>query len=182
VPFFEPIGHAPEPEPEFRPRPPWAGPPSGWLPGIAPSHHIVFQTDDTTLGVGPCEAYPTGVLLRVHVRFRHPMKVPDHGWFRHRGETTIRFGFEFSDGFRWTGAEATRPPSSGGQRHVNWDSGDSEPMGECQHLWLWPLPPQGPIRFVGAWPAHGIPETEVTVDAREILAAATRAIELWPGG
>jgi hypothetical protein len=180
VPFFEPIDVAPGPEPEFRPGPPWSGPPGGWLPGVAPTHHIVFQTDDTTLSVGPCEAYPAGALLRVDVRFRQPMREPDMGWFRPRPES-IRFGLELSDGFKWIGDDS-QPPSSLTQRHVRVMGGHGGPMIGHQRLWLWPLPPDGPIRFVGAWPAHGIPETEITVDARDVLAAATRAIELWPGG
>jgi hypothetical protein len=116
--------------------------------------------------------------MTAHVRFRHAMKEPDLGWFRPRPES-IRFGFELSDGFRWTG-EDQRPTSSVGQRHVSMIGGHGGPMHGHERLWLWPLPPEGPIRFVGAWPAHGISETEITVDARDILAAATRAIELWP--
>jgi hypothetical protein len=39
-----------------------------------------------------------------------------------------------------------------------------------------PLPPPGPLAFVCAWPARGIPETRVEIDAGLILAAAAAAV------
>ena len=47
-------------------------------------------------------------------------------------------------------------------------------------MWLWPLPPAGPLTFVCAWPAEGIEEISAQIDAAPILEAASRAIELWP--
>jgi hypothetical protein len=47
-------------------------------------------------------------------------------------------------------------------------------------LWLWPLPPAGPLTFVCAWPAENVDETSVKVEAEPIVAAAARAVEMWP--
>ncbi len=47
-------------------------------------------------------------------------------------------------------------------------------------MWLWPLPPPGPLTFVCAWPAEGVEETHAQIDGAEILAASARAVELWP--
>jgi hypothetical protein len=47
-------------------------------------------------------------------------------------------------------------------------------------FWLWPLAPRGPLSFVFAWPALGIPESRATVATEPILGAASRATELWP--
>jgi hypothetical protein len=35
------------------------------------------------------------------------------------------------------------------------------------------------VAVICQWPAHDIPESRVEIDARLILDAATRAIELW---
>jgi hypothetical protein len=43
----------------------------------------------------------------------------------------------------------------------------------------WPLPPPGPVGFICQWPAQGIAESRVEIDARLILAAAARAVDLW---
>jgi hypothetical protein len=43
-----------------------------------------------------------------------------------------------------------------------------------------PLPPEGPVSFVVAWPSFGIPESRTVLDSAPILAAAGRAQLLWP--
>jgi hypothetical protein len=47
-------------------------------------------------------------------------------------------------------------------------------------IWLWPLPPEGPLNLVTAWPRGGLEETTITVDAAELVSAANNAEELWP--
>lgn len=49
-----------------------------------------------------------------------------------------------------------------------------------QELWIWPLPPPGPVAFVCEWPRYGIPETRVEVEGAVIRDAAGRAEEIWP--
>jgi len=44
---------------------------------------------------------------------------------------------------------------------------------------LWPAPP-GPLAFVVEWPARGIPESRVEIDAGLVLKAARRAVPIWP--
>lgn len=46
--------------------------------------------------------------------------------------------------------------------------------------WIWPLPPPGPVTFVCQWPAYGIEESRAQIDARRLLDAAERSVELWP--
>jgi hypothetical protein len=47
-------------------------------------------------------------------------------------------------------------------------------------LWLWPLPPEGPIELVAEWRERGIPESHVTLDGAAILDAVSRVRPLWP--
>ena len=46
-------------------------------------------------------------------------------------------------------------------------------------FWLTELPPAGDLVLVCAWPAFGIPETLVRLDAGELIAAAARVVVLW---
>lgn len=49
-------------------------------------------------------------------------------------------------------------------------------------LWVWPLPPPGPLAFVCEWPAHGIAARRHEIDAGVVLEAARRAADMWPEG
>jgi hypothetical protein len=46
-------------------------------------------------------------------------------------------------------------------------------------MWLWPLPPPGPVTFVTAWEEFAVAEAAVSLDADELVAAAGRAVRLW---
>jgi hypothetical protein len=95
----------------------------------------------------------------------------------------LRLGLRFGDG-----AVAVNLPGYG------WHGGDHEPQRPLlmhnggggggrrydQTYWVWPLPPAGPLTFVCEWPALGIAETRVDLDAGLLHAAAARAATLWP--
>jgi hypothetical protein len=49
-------------------------------------------------------------------------------------------------------------------------------------VWVWGLPPPGPLAFVCAWPAGQLPASGVEIDARLVLEAAGRAAPVWPTG
>jgi hypothetical protein len=98
-------------------------------------------------------------------------------------EELFRFGVQLADGSKAVYEEAT-------------PFGDQEPAGPVLAsaggggggrswnfaVWLWPLPPPGPLAFVVQWPAKGIPETWQQADAGSIREAAERAEVLWPDG
>jgi hypothetical protein len=47
-------------------------------------------------------------------------------------------------------------------------------------VWVYGLPPPGPLAFVVEWPARGIAETRAEIDAGLVLEAASRAVPAWP--
>jgi hypothetical protein len=47
------------------------------------------------------------------------------------------------------------------------------------HVWLWGLPPPGPLTFACHWPTEQIPPSEGMLDAGLVLAAAQQAQTLW---
>jgi hypothetical protein len=48
------------------------------------------------------------------------------------------------------------------------------------HVWLWGLPPPGPLTIACQWPAEQIPPSQVELNAGLVLAAAAQAQTLWP--
>jgi len=159
-----------------------------------PLRLILARTDDVVVAILGAAAYPTGVELTLAIRrrtfdpYEHHLSDPFelHG---RPGEPLppdrLRFGVQFADGRKATtvdalGAFAAAPdatpeaptlvPGHGSGGGGVWD----------MELWLWPLPPEGPIAFVCEWPSEGIELTRVEIDAEPILTAAALAEPLWP--
>jgi hypothetical protein len=179
VSFFADV---PEPEPAPKPfayrTPEWLGPPANILGVAVPVEAVIVNNGDLAMAVGGATAFPTGVAMSFLVFTRAPI-LDDP--FIHRDEP--RFGVGFADGrkattLQWPSwrpgedppAEPVLARRSGGGGGLNFRYG----------LWLWPLPPEGPLELVVAWPAKGIEEARATIDAGPIRAAAARAVELWP--
>jgi hypothetical protein len=94
----------------------------------------------------------------------------------------LRFGVQFSDGRRATNVEGYRhdagPPGSGIALHHG--GGGSGGRAWHQDMWVWPLPPPGPVTFVCEWPAAGIELTRHELDSALLREAAERAQVIWP--
>jgi hypothetical protein len=182
----------PPPEPEYRP-PPWSKPEAA-LAGVVDRELLLAHTEDTAVAVIGLLAYPNGFQFTVAAvlreedrrqRFIDPMGhhlewQPDEG----PPATFLRVGVRFADGTTVTNLGRRWPPFP----H------DDEPDGPLliqqggggggrrydQEYWVWPLPPPGPLTFVCAWPAREVPESRAELDAGLVLAAARRAVRLWP--
>jgi hypothetical protein len=184
--FFEPLPEPPKPERHRQPA--WIGPPDNVLGAPVPMVVLLAKTEELAVVVAHPTAYPNGFELRLQVRARvedfelDPVGYHPRG--RGRGEDAFRFGLQFSDGRKATsvgrplsGSDSEPEPPrlimrGGGGGGGSWDHG----------WWVWGLPTPGPLAFVCTWPAKGLAETRVEVDAGPILEAAARAEELWPGG
>ena len=138
-------------------------------------------------------AYPNGFAFRLALQRREPVEGPGgnpffHHWHTRRGATGIpdealRLGVQFADGSkatvfdgaRWF-AEKDGPQGpvllqrGGGGGGKSWDFG----------FWVWPLPSEGPFRFVCEWPSKGVELTSFEIEASTIRDAAARAETLWP--
>lgn len=195
--FFEPPPPPPEdPEPERHARPPWMGPPEGTLPGVVALEHVLARNERAAVCLTRLGAYPTGFALEL-VTFATGEELdpylfggPGARMHLRRGSGEIpaemlRFGVQFADGSKATNTAHRVPPSprddpppegpllfprGGGGGGGNWR----------QDMWVWPLPPPGPLTFVAEWPAAGIPLTRHELDAQLILDAAERAQMIFP--
>ncbi len=190
--FFDRLPPVPPREPE-PPRPAWMKPEAA-LAGVVAEELLLARTDDTAIAITGLMAYRTGfdfilsAVLRREDRRGHMFDPGLHHLRgRHHDEPLpaefLRLGVQFADGgvatnldqrpFPAPDAEPAGPvllPDGGGGGGRRYD----------MRYWVWPLPPPGPLAFVCQWPAHGIPESRVEIDARLVLDAAARAIDLWP--
>jgi hypothetical protein len=170
---------APRPPSGYR-VPAWARGPEDMVPGVVPVALLVARTDTHAVLVDGLLVYPTGFDFDLAVRRRpgHSRQPRDRG---HRWGHDLRLEVWFADGRRadndprrWPGASGDQVPDPPllYQSIVGDDGG---------HVWLWGLPPPGPLTFACAWPAEQIPPSHAVVDAGLVLAAAARAQTLWPG-
>lgn len=165
---------------------PWMGPPP-WIGGWVPWHVVVMRNANVYAVLTDVHAFPTGALFTVRAWFRpgafgRADGPPEPPLMMSMGAADgPLIGVRFADGrktalhqpFPSSGAEPDGPvltPFGGG------GSGAQEQM----VLWLWPLPPAGPLSVGTAWPRGGVEETITTVDGAALVSAANNAEELWP--
>jgi hypothetical protein len=197
--FFEPPPPPPELPEEFR-QPAWIGPPDNEL-GVGISlNAIVDRSERAVIAVLGCTVFSNGVVLEMTLHTRpgsitareqremHGSPFYFHGP-RDPGEelppNLVRIGVLFADGRKGSSLNDRRAflnqeepdgpiltPRGGGGGNGVWKV----------DYWLWPLPPAGPLTVVAAWPAFGIDETHIELDATPIAEAAKDVITLWPEG
>lgn len=187
--FFDDM---PPPPPPVEPPPmevmPWMGPPPGWVGGWVPWHVVVMRNTNVRAVLTDVQAFPSGVLFTLAAWFRPGAFGSDDGPPRPPVMMSLGtadgplLGVGFADG-RKTALHSPLP-SAGGEPDgpvLTLCGGGGGSAQEQMGLWLWPLPPDGPLDLVTAWPRAGIEETTITLDATELTSAADEAEELWPG-
>jgi len=173
----------------------WMSPPDNEFPAGLGLTVLLGRTDDAAVGITRIEAFTTGFRFTLAVRLRQAlpglgpgglsMLVGSHGpRVEIPLEERLLLGIEYSDGRRAStlrdqmpapGAMADRP------RLVLAQHGGSAGEHSVDHTyWVAPLPPEGPVTFVLAWPAFGMPESGTVLDGAAIRAAADRSQILWP--
>ena len=181
--FFEPPPPV-EPDQQRYRRPPWAGPPPGTLPAVIPLERILARTEKVAVCVTRLAVYPTGFELDLLTMSAaedsdvDPLLFGAHHLHR-RSQTggippeMLRFGVQFADGSKATNTTGFHRPPSGPIMHPGAGGGGGGSW--RQTLWVWPLPPGGPLILACEWPALDIALTRCEIDAKPILEAANQA-------
>jgi len=158
---------------------------------------LLGRTDDAAVGLSNVEAFSTGFRFTLAVRVRQPRPQFAHGGLHmlistrvHPGidvrlEDRLLLGIEYCDGRR--ASTLTDPRTQGPSAMTDQDqlvlvqqgAGGGEHSVD-QSYWVAPLPPQGPLTVILAWPGFGMPESRTTLDGSAIRAAASRSQRLWP--
>jgi hypothetical protein len=190
--FFEPPPPRPEPEPQAMPA--WFGPPSNVLGGAISLHIVLARTDDVAVAITNGAGYPTGFELTLTLRRRREAGFLDPFTWHYvharsdrpeLPDEAFRFGIQFADGRKATNVGTPWPedPENAPEGPVLVPHGGGGGGHTFrQELWVWPLPPAGPLALVCEWPSEGLGITRVEIDAELVLDAARRAEILWEDG
>jgi hypothetical protein len=185
--FFESPPPPPRPEPERIDVPEWFGPPRGTLPGALALDLVLARTDRVAVCITRIGAYPTGFEFDLRTFAAVVDEELDpllfEGRRRHRGglpPEMLRVGVQFADGRKATNVSE----DYGGERPdgpvLNSHGGGGGGGDWHQTMWVWPLPPAGPLVFACEWPQVGIALTRHELDAQVVRDAAGRAQALFP--
>lgn len=199
--FFPLDAEAPEADEPEQSMPRWWGPPDDELPVLLPATEILASTEHLRIALIGAFVHREGVELRIERRLRRrelPLrewndlvgKFTEHGMFGPPDDPAarLRFGLVLGDGEQVLDGSPFRPgvdPSTPPEHHSLMRTGGGGGGGGRSYtgsdgLWLWPLPPDGPMELVLQWPALGIAETRTVLDGTSIRDLAQRAVPLWP--
>ena len=186
--FFEPLPPPPEPPepPERRWSPPaWDRPSEGTLPATLAVDAVLQQDEGIVVAVPHLDVFPNG--FRINLLFLlDPHRAQDLRAL-HRGPTTMpRVGVRFADG-RVGGQNS--PPGMFNlskdaegfptQPHVGFAGAGGGGSGWTLSVWVYPLPPDGPLEIHVALPAPATQELSTVLDGSAVRAAAERARIIW---
>lgn len=163
--------------------PEWYRPPQ-MIGGHAAGTVLFGRTDRCVVAVRQVLAYPVGieVVVEAHTRGFAPEETtdfPSPPWLAQPG-----FRIRFADGREsGQGEEAGLRTGLGpmlspvGSEHSSGGPDNGEDI--RLSLWIWPLPPAGPVTLTCRWPERGLPEAEIVLDGAAIRAAADLAEPFW---
>jgi hypothetical protein len=172
-------------------------PPENEFPAGVRLTVLLARTDEAAVGLTAVEAFSTGFRFTLAVRVRHLRPQLAHGGLLmligshpHPGidiplEDRLLLGIEYPDGRRASTLHDTRMQGPGAATGsdpllLTPQGGGGDQHSIDQTYWVSPLPPDGPVSLILAWPGFGIPESRTTLDTAAILAAASRSQLLWP--
>ena len=153
------------------------------IPAAVPWATVIWRDRTTALGLTGIHAYSDIVEFTLTIwrrqlpEFSHLDRMRQHA---HGGEVSadfLRVGVIVADGRTATNLDDN---DASADLVLAFHGGHGGPGGEEQRLRMWPLPPLGPFALVVEWPAVGLAERRIELDARAINDAAARAVPVWP--
>jgi hypothetical protein len=157
-------------------------PPENVIPATVALDVVLVRRPELAIWVADALVFPSGLSFGIDVQ-RREQSDETPLFFGPLEPDGPRFGLQLADGrkvvvhrlgerkplLQRPDQPILRPRSGSGGGHRS-----------RAEMWLWPLPPAGPLTFVCAWPAEGIGETSAEIDAAPIVAAASQAVQMWP--
>jgi hypothetical protein len=183
----------PPPPPRSRGyRPDWVKPEAA-LAAVVPVELVLARSEEAVVAVSAIAAYPTGFEFAMTIISRqdypyglgsglHP-HWPPHRPGAAQADDLFRLAVVFADGRVGTNIDVEHAPPIGpmaGRAVLMQGGGGGGGRRYDMTYWVYPLPPPGPLAFVCEWPALGLTEARVEIDAQLILDAAARSVQIWP--
>ena len=169
--------------------PEWTGPPK-MVGGHVAGPRFIARSENVVVAIRQVLAYPNGVEINVEAHAHgpsvdgsSPVRVPssaDEVFFNHQPRFAVRFadGTEVvqDDEYWLRGGHGPTLMVSGARRG---SGGPDNPEDAIVTLWLWPLPPPGPLTLTCSWQRRGL-DASTVLDGDAIRAAAEQAMPFWP--
>ncbi|MEC3980022.1 hypothetical protein [Amycolatopsis sp. H20-H5] len=156
------------------------------VPAILPWAVPLGRSERTVVALRTAEVWPEAVTLRLSVYSRDSLlDEPGEGLIDHRrvpDYNALLVGVLFADGTRASSETISVPSAAQPGGPVLRAKGLGGTQFQVEHeIFLWPLPPEGPLTVIVQWLHRGIAETHTELDGAAIRAAAKDAGEIWPG-
>jgi len=164
--------------------PEWYGPPQ-MVGGYVTGPLLISRSDRVVVAVRQVLAFPAGVEAEVEAHARGPRPAGPPPGPLHPPEHSLRFRVQFPDGRQAAqddeaGLRSGRGPTLVVSSSESSSGGPDDGEDIRMTLWIWPLPPPGPVIVACSWPSRGLGEASVVLDATAIRAAASQAQPFWP--
>jgi len=178
-------------------QPAWFGPPEDELGTCVPLSIVLGRSERAVVALTNITAHSTGLKLELLALARGLRQSETSRVFHEQhiagpeddlSDLFLRVGVEFADGRRASNLEgyrhALRPDQepegpllmqSGG----GGGSADTGTVSLHPGYWLWPLPPEGPLRVFTEWPGLEIELCQAELEGAAIADAARRSEQLW---
>jgi len=168
-----------------RPQPEWYGPPP-MVGGYVTGPLLISQSERVVVVVRQVLAFPSGVTIEVEGHARGSLHAgPTREIHDPAGHSSLRFEIQFADGRQ--AAQDDEAGLQNGRGPTLFERGSESSSGGPEGgedvrmtLWMWPLPPPGPVTLVCSWPSQGLDAARAVLDATTIGEAADRAQPFWP--
>jgi hypothetical protein len=157
--------------------------PSNELPAIVALDAALARTDDIVIALSGARAYTQGIELFLRLHVRQPGAVSATAAFaglHGGGSDQYLLGVEFADGRTATNIDDSPSDDNSTTAVLMSCGGGGSPDFSSHTYYLTPVPPPGRLSIIVAWPAAGIGEHRVELDAEPFRSAAERAQVLWP--
>jgi hypothetical protein len=160
---------------------------------VLPIGETIASNDTVALILAVARVYSNGVEFLIDRRLRRgglsrrdwqQMQWQMHDHYAQQDPDRLRYGVVLGDGQQ---LNLGRPPGMFGEvpeKHSlslsGGGGGGSEDFYRFDDgVWLWPLPPEGPLEVVAQWPAFGVPESRVVLDSAPLIELAAQARPVW---
>jgi hypothetical protein len=164
--------------------PEWFMPPT-MIGGYVTGPVLVTRSGSLVVVARQVLAFPAGIEVEVEAHARGSLAVTDPVPADLFGRPTLQFHVRFADGREAvqndeTGLRSGRGPMLVITGSQNSYGGPDDPEDVRLTLWIWPLPPPGPVAVTCSWPNRGLHHAGFVLDGDAIQAAASQAQPFWP--
>jgi len=163
--------------------PDWLVPPP-MIGGQVTGPVVIGRSGGLLVAVRQVLAFPAGIEVEAHARGSAGGGTASAAADA-VGHPRLRFWVQFADGHQAVQDDEVGLHSGGGPMlTVTGSQTSSGGPGDRQDirltLWIWPLPPPGPVMVTCSRPGRGVDDARLVLDGDQIQAAASRAQPFWP--